>query len=194
MKKYLLVMMMFIAMLGMTACSEENEPAVEREPEVEVKEPVVVEKPAEVTEPEEPTETEATDEGTAAVALNYENTKEGVEKEVFKILSNLNAVLTMGDQNPWTLEEIQTWFTDFDHSNEQAGVYIDKLTEKGVTLSEENDGARKYKKTEQGEGNVWNLEVEVNDTYKGKSATTMWFIEAQPNAEGNLAIKIKEIK
>lgn len=194
MKKFVLVILLLVGVLMMSACNEKQSSAKEVKEDVEViNAPVDKEESVdEVVDEVEIEETTETDKD--VVSLNYENTKAGVETEVFKLLSNLNVVLTMGDKNPWTLEVIKSWFIDFDHSNTQAGIYIDKLTEIGVILSNENDGPRVFKKTEQVGENVWDLEVEVTDTYNDLTTTTMWYLVAQPNNEGKMTINIKEIK
>lgn len=202
MKKYLLAMMMVVATLGMAACSDDKEPAVEKEPE-EVTEPVVVE-PTEVTEPvEEPAEVveepavveEPKEEGTAAATLKYENSESAVQDGIMDTLENINTILVSGENHSFTIEVIKGWFSDFEGSDAQLDVYLAKLAEQGLTEKDLTDRHSTFKVIEKGSNDTtWNIELEMTGTAGAKKVVTLWKIIAQPGPTGDLVIDITEIK
>lgn len=196
MKKYVLAMLMMVVMMVMAACSEEAKPVVEKETETKVEEPAVVEEPKE--EVEEPTEvvetTETTETGTAAVVTNYENTVEGVQSEINSLLAKNYVALSMEEKSPYTLDTIKSWYTDFDSANAQMDIYLAKLQEKGLVLSDKNNHSIYIKKVEEVEPTVWKSEVENTDVTGSVTVKTIWNLVVKPNAEGNLVIESVEIK
>ena len=201
MKKYVLAMLMIVVMMIMAACSEEAEPTTDiKEPETKVaettdvkesetkeEESIVVEEPKE--EEEDSTEVSASN-----TPLNYDNTENGVKSEVMDILGDVSVILASGDKHSFTLDEIKSWFSDFDGSNKQLDVYLVKIAEQNLNALEVMNSHNVFKEMKMDEKNVWDIELEKTGTKDGKTVVTNWSIIAQPGPKGDLVIDINEIK
>jgi len=200
MKKITLLLsaILFIGFI-LGACSEEKA-LVEKEPVEDVA--AVVETPEEEVKEEEPKEeiTEpaktAEDETDAAteVKFNYENSQVGVQEGVGETLENVNTILVSGNNHAFKMDQIKSWFSDFEGSDAVLDEYLAILTKNGLTEKDLTERNSKTDKIVEGPDNVWTLDLTQTGSNGSKTVVTKWNITAQPGPTGDLVIDINSIK
>ncbi|TYR74632.1 hypothetical protein FZC79_14270 [Rossellomorea vietnamensis] len=124
---------------------------------------------------------------------NYENTEGMVQAYTTDILNNLNRQLALDEGGPFTMEEIKTWFSDFDALVIPINEYDDKLLEKNMDPKHFTKIEKYFDEITPLENYAWKINMKKVDTQNDKIHTSYWDMVVKPDELGNLRIHKLEI-